>query len=180
MVGKDAWIWCVQAASICIAKKDFVPSVFAFFQSILRDGNWNEEKSRSMEGSEDWFTRAMQMQRLKQTQIEMQASSHGQRKRKERECASVVEVFFQDGRQWLIFCRFTCGKQTQMQARENENLFVPCVDACVCMCICVGVVHMSNSLHLHLYLRLRSLRFFLCRWLTEGGVGTNPFTLLGN
>ena len=38
-----------------------------------------------MEGSEDWFTRAMQMQTLKQTQIEMQASSHGQRKRKERE-----------------------------------------------------------------------------------------------
>ena len=38
-----------------------------------------------MEGSEDWFARAMQMQTLKQTQIEMQASSHGQRKRKERE-----------------------------------------------------------------------------------------------
>ena len=27
-----------EAASICIAKKDFVPSVFAFFQSIIRDG----------------------------------------------------------------------------------------------------------------------------------------------
>ena len=35
--------------------------------------------------------------------------------RKER-YASAVEVFFQDGRQRLIFCRFTCVKQTQMQA----------------------------------------------------------------
>ena len=55
------------------------------FKVYLGTENWNEEKSRSMEGSEDWFTRAMQMQTLKQTQIEMQASSHGQRKRKERE-----------------------------------------------------------------------------------------------
>ena len=36
-----------------------------------------------MEGSEDLFTRAMQMQR--QTQMEMEASSHVQRKCKERE-----------------------------------------------------------------------------------------------
>ena len=44
----------------------------------------------------------------------------------------------------------TCRKRTQMRAQENENLFIPCVDACVC--ICVGVVHKSNSLHLHLRL----------------------------
>ena len=37
-----------------------------------------------------------------------------------------------------------------MRAQENENLFIPCVDACVC--ISVGVVHKSNSLHLHLRL----------------------------
>ena len=37
-----------------------------------------------------------------------------------------------------------------MGAQENENFFIPCVDACVC--ICVGVVHKSNSLHLHLRL----------------------------
>ena len=29
---------CKCSASICIAKKNFVPSVFAFFQSIIRDG----------------------------------------------------------------------------------------------------------------------------------------------
>ena len=44
----------------------------------------------------------------------------------------------------------TCRKRTQMRTQENENLFIPCVDACVC--ICVGVVHKSNSLHLHLRL----------------------------
>ena len=37
-----------------------------------------------------------------------------------------------------------------MRTQENENFFIPCVDACVC--ICVGVVHKSNSLHLHLRL----------------------------
>ena len=44
---KDAWIWYVQAASIYIAKKDFVPSVFAFLQSILRDGElkWGKKPS---------------------------------------------------------------------------------------------------------------------------------------
>ena len=25
--------------------------------------------------------------------------------------------------------------------QENENLFIPCVDACVCIFTCVGVVH---------------------------------------
>ena len=44
----------------------------------------------------------------------------------------------------------TCRKRTQMRTQENENFFIPCVDACVC--ICVGVVHKSNSLHLHLRL----------------------------
>ena len=44
----------------------------------------------------------------------------------------------------------TCRKRTQMRTQENENCFIPCVDACVC--ICVGVVHKSNSLHLHLRL----------------------------
>ena len=180
MVGKDAWIWCVQAASICIAKKDFVPSVFAFFRSILRDGElkW---------GKEPLHGRFWRLVHTCDANANAKANANRKKRvhtananaRKER-YASVVEVLFQDGRQRLIFCRFTCGKQTQMQARENENLFVPCVDACVCMCICVGVVHISNSLHLHLHLRLRSLRFSLCRWLTEGGVGTNPFTLLGN
>ena len=35
---RDIWIWCVQAASVCFTKKDFVPSVFAFFQIITVDG----------------------------------------------------------------------------------------------------------------------------------------------
>ena len=43
----------------------------------------------------------------------------------------------------------TCRKRTQMRTQENENCFIPCVDACVC--ICVGVVHKSNSLHLRLH-----------------------------
>ena len=42
---KNAWIWCVQAMSNCFAKKDYVQSVFAFFQSILRDWElkWGKE-----------------------------------------------------------------------------------------------------------------------------------------
>ena len=31
---RDIWIWCVQTASVCFTKKDFVPSGFAFFQII--------------------------------------------------------------------------------------------------------------------------------------------------
>ena len=65
-----------------------------------------------------------------------------------------------------------------MQAQENEELFITSVQACVCICISVGVVHTCNSLHLHL--RLRLLRLSLCYRLTEGGVGTNLITLLGN
>ena len=38
-----------------------------------------------MEGSEDWFIRAMQMQTQTQTQMEMQASRHVQSKHEERE-----------------------------------------------------------------------------------------------
>ena len=54
----------------------------------------------------------------------------------------------------------TCRKRTQMRTQENENCFIPCVDACVC--ICVGVVHKSNSLHLHL-----RLYFEVIDWLRE-------------
>ena len=35
---KDVWKWCVKAASVCFTKKNFVPSVFAFFQIITVDG----------------------------------------------------------------------------------------------------------------------------------------------
>ena len=35
----------------------------------------------------------------------------------------------------------------QIQAQENEKLFIPCVDACVF--ICVGVVETCKSLYLH-------------------------------
>ena len=98
---------------------------------------------------------------------------------KKERYGSAVEIFFQD---WPTTTELlpihTCRKQTQMQAQENEELFITSVQACVCICISVGVVHTCNSLHLHL--RLRLLRFSLCYWLTEGGVGTNLITLLGN
>ena len=60
--------------------------------------------------------------------------------RKER-YASAVEVSLQDGRQWLSFHRFTRVGSERKCTQENENLFIPCVDACVCIFTCVGVVH---------------------------------------
>ena len=47
-----------------------------------------------MEGSEEWFPRAMQMQ----TQMEMEASSHVQRNPRKERYTSAVKVFFEDGR----------------------------------------------------------------------------------
>ena len=89
--------------------------------------------------------------------------------------ASAVEVFFQDDRQWLSFCRFT-RVGSEQKCKFKKIVLVTCVDGCVC--IFVGVFHTCNPLHLHL--RFRLLRFSLCDWLTEGGVCTNPITLLGN
>ena len=62
----------------------------------------------------------------------------------------------------------TCRKRTQMRTQENENLFIPCVDACVY--ICVGVAQQ--------FLAFAFAFTFWSDWLAEGGVGTNPITLL--
>ena len=97
---------------------------------------------------------------------------------KKERYGSAVEVFFQDGWQRFSFCRFTrVGSKRKCKLKKIE-LFITSVQACVCICISVGVVHKCNSFHLHL--RLRLLRFSLCYWLSEGGVGTNLITLLGN
>ena len=100
---------------------------------------------------EDLFTRVMQMQLQTQTQMEMQASWHVQSKHKEKEIRKRSRSIF---RRWPtmieLFTESHCGKRTQKQAQENENLFIPCVDACVYICIYVGLVHKCNSLHLHL------------------------------
>ena len=45
----------------------------------------------------------------------------------------------------LTSARSVC--KMQIQAQENEKLFIPCVDACVC--ICVGVIETCKSLYLH-------------------------------
>ena len=68
--------------------------------------------------------------------------------RKER-YASTVEVFLPDGRQRLSFYRFTRVGSERKYTQENENLFIPCVDACVdacvCICTCVGLVRNEST-----------------------------------
>ena len=90
-----------------------------------------------MEGSEDLFTRAMQMQR--QTQMEMEASSHVQRKCKKREIRKRSKSIFP---RWptiiALLLIHTCGKRTQILAQEDEYVFITWVDACVFVRICVG------------------------------------------
>ena len=64
-----------------------------------------------MEGSEDWFTRAMQMQT--QTQIEMWASLHVQRKWKEREIRKRSKSIFPRWPTMIALLPIhTCGKRT--------------------------------------------------------------------
>ena len=68
------------------------------------------------------------MQMQTQTQMEMQASSHVQRKRKEREIRKRSRSIFS---RWPTTIELlpihTCRKQTQMQAQENEELFITSV-----------------------------------------------------
>ena len=52
-----------------------------------------------MEGSEDWFTRTIQMQM--QTQMEYKRVDKSKANTRKEIYASAVEVFLQDGRQWL-------------------------------------------------------------------------------
>ena len=89
-----------------------------------------------MEGSEEWFTRAMQMQT--QTQMEMEASSHVQRNARKEIHKRSKSIFRRWPTRIELLPIHTCGKRTQILAQEDENFIITWVDACVCVCICVG------------------------------------------
>ena len=69
-----------------------------------------------MEGSEDLFTRAMQMQ----TQMEMKTRSYVQRKCKEREIRKRSKSIFP---RWPLWPIHTCGKRTRIMAQEDVPLW---------------------------------------------------------
>ena len=94
--------------------------------------------------------------------------------RKER-YASVVEAFLEDGRQWLSF--------------TDSHVWVGNANASSRKWKFVYYLRWRLRLHLHLrwvgsheqlFLSFAFAFAFLCDWLTERGVGTNPTTLLGS
>ena len=112
---------------------------------------------------EDLFTRVMQMQLQTQTQMEMQASWHVQSKHKESTRWPTMIELFTESHVW----------EANANTSSRKWKFV---------------YSLRWRLRLHLHLRwvgsqVQFLAFafvFLCDWLTELGVCTNPITLLGN
>ena len=74
-----------------------------------------------MEGSEEWFTRAMQMQT--QTQMEMEASSHVQRNARKEIHKRSKSIFRRWPTRIELLPIHTCGKRTQILAQEDVPLW---------------------------------------------------------
>ena len=115
----------------------------------------------------------MQMQLQTQTQMEMQASWHVQSKHKEKEIRKRSRSIFP---RWPTMIElFTESHVWEANANTSSRKWK-------------FVYSLRWRLRLHLHLRwvgsqVQFLAFafvFLCDWLTELGVCTNPITLLGN